>query len=67
MTPWRALVAIGCMYEIVALFTKIPTITQLTYMAKNRPALRGVVWLAAGASMWHFYVEGEMHNFVESD
>lgn len=57
---WRLLVAGGCAYEIVALFTRYPTITALTHRAKNNARIRVLVWAAAGGVIWHFFVEGEM-------
>lgn len=53
----RLLVAAACVYEIVALFTRLPTITALTHRAKRHPGLRIAVWTAAGAAVWHFFVE----------
>ena len=54
----RALVAAGCAYEIVALYTRLPTITRCIHIAKEHHWLsRAVVWVMGGAALWHFYVE----------
>lgn len=45
----RAVVAVGCVYEVVALFTDLPTITNL---AHRYPVLAGV--LVGGLSV-HFH------------
>jgi hypothetical protein len=57
-TKWGLAVAVGCAYEIVALFSKrIPTITELMYGARRHHILRFAFWLGAGAALNHFYDE----------
>lgn len=57
-TKWGLAVAVGCAYEIVALFSRrLPTITQLMYMARRHQILRFMFWLIAGMSLNHFYDE----------
>jgi hypothetical protein len=49
----------GMAYETVALVTPLPTITALTHFFKDyHPVTRVAVWAAAGAAVWHFFVEG---------
>lgn len=60
MTPIRALVLVGCAYEIVALLSPLPTITNVVHRAKEHSLpTRALVWLGAGAAVWHFFVEPE--------
>lgn len=54
---WKAALAVGCVYEVCALYGPLPTITELIRKAQRHPALRVAVWAAAGGAVWHFYVE----------
>jgi hypothetical protein len=60
-TFWGSMVAAGCAYEIVALFTqRVPTITQVMYIIRRHYLLRLLFWLITGMSLHHFYVEEGM-------
>jgi hypothetical protein len=56
MTPFRWLVAAGCVYELAALHERspLPTISKVLNVASERPALRVVTWAWCGAWAWHF-------------
>jgi hypothetical protein len=59
VVPWKILVAVGCGYEIIALYSPLPTITNLTHQAKDyHLSTRVLVWAGMGAAVWHFFVEG---------
>ena len=54
----KDLVALGCAYELLALYSHFPTITALTHRTKNSGTLgRLLVWAAMGGVVWHFFVE----------
>ena len=56
--PWKALIASACAYEIVALYSDLPTITSLIHVAKDyHVTTRMLVWAAMGGAVWHFFVE----------
>ena len=47
--------AIGCVYEVVALSTRAPTITHIIKTVGHRhPAGRLVLWAWCGFIAWHF-------------
>lgn len=48
---FRTALAIGCVYEIVALYTPLPTITHITQTALRHRFARFVAWAAAGAAI----------------
>jgi hypothetical protein len=58
MTPFRWLVAAGCVYELAALHERspLPTISKLLNTAASHPVLRVLTWAWCGAWAWHFLV-----------
>lgn len=53
---FRTLLTIGCAYEIVALHSPLPTITELVHTANRSVLPRMAVWAAVGGAIWHFFV-----------
>ncbi len=51
----RVLIAVCCLYETVALFTGLPTITELVKRGIDHRWFRFAVWLLAGATIDHFW------------
>jgi hypothetical protein len=58
MTPFRWLVACGCLYEVAALHERspLPTISRLLNACAGHRWLRAVAWLWCGVWAWHFLV-----------
>jgi hypothetical protein len=56
MTPFRWLVAAGCVYELAALHERspLPTISRVLNMASGHRVLRVLTWAWCGAWAWHF-------------
>ena len=56
MTPFRWLVAAGCVYELAALHERspLPTISKALNACAGHPTLRVVAWAWCGAWAWHF-------------
>ena len=56
MTPFRWLVAAGCVYELAALHERspLPTISRVVNLLASHPVLRVFAWGWAGAWAWHF-------------
>ena len=52
--PGRLILAAGCAYEIVALFSTIPTITAMVKTVGKHPVGRFLVWSWCGYVAWHF-------------
>ena len=50
----RLIIALGCAYEIVALFSKLPTITAIIKRLGTIPGGRFIVWSWCGYIAWHF-------------
>ena len=59
MTPFRWLVAAGCLYELAALHERspLPTISRVVNMMSGHRTLRVIAWAWAGAWAYHFLVE----------
>lgn len=51
----RLLIAACCLYEVVALFTGLPTFTELVRRCLDHRWFRFLVWLGAGAAIDHFW------------
>lgn len=51
----RVVIAVGCVYELAALWTRLPTITQIVKHANRRPYLRVLAWLWGGLWSFHFF------------
>lgn len=46
---------IGCVYEIIALVSPLPTITRiLKTLGKKHPLGKATLWLWCGFVAWHF-------------
>ncbi len=58
MTPFRWLVAAGCVYELAALHQQspLPTISRILNVCAGHPTLRVLTWAWCGAWAWHFLV-----------
>lgn len=58
MTPFRWMVAAGCVYELAALHERspLPTISRILNVLAGHPILRVVTWGWCGAWAWHFIV-----------
>ena len=56
MTPFRWLVAAGCVYELAALHERspLPTISRVLNLLAAHPVWRFVAWAWCGAWTWHF-------------
>lgn len=54
LVTWRNAVAAGCIYEIVALFSPLPTITQMSVRLRTHRAGRFVFWFLLGGAIEHF-------------
>ena len=52
--PGQVLVTVGCAYEIVALWTGLPTITAMVKRIGRHPVGRLIVWAWCGYIAWHF-------------
>ena len=54
-TAGRVVIAVGCVYEIVALATDVvPTITDVVKTVNQHPVGKFAVWAWCGAWAWHF-------------
>ena len=51
---WRVALAAGCGYEIVALFSPLPTITQMMIRLRAHHAGRFAFWFILGGAIEHF-------------
>lgn len=51
----RAVIAAGCIYELAALYTSLPTITTIVKNANRHPYLRVVAWLWGGIVAAHWF------------
>ena len=51
---WRAAVAAGCAYEIVALYSPLPTITTMAVRMRQHRLGRFVFWFLLGGAIEHF-------------
>lgn len=58
MTPFRWIVAAGCVYEVAALHERspLPTISRVLNACAGHPILRVFAWLWCGVWAWHFLV-----------
>ena len=61
MTPFRWLVAAGCLYEVASLHERspLPTISSILNLLAGHPILRVLAWGWAGAWSYHFLVAGK--------
>ena len=66
---WAVIVTAGCSYEIAALWSRLPTISQLLVRASEHKALRVLAWLWVGAWADHFIrvVEQEAAEHGQAD
>ena len=51
----RLVIAAGCVYELVALWSRLPTITTIVKNAHRHPYLRVLAWVWGGVWAAHFF------------
>jgi len=57
MTPARVLIAGGCIYELAALASPLPTITTIVARARRHPVGKVGAMLWVGLWAYHFLVD----------
>jgi hypothetical protein len=56
LTVGRAIIAVGCVYEVLALWhPRWPTISEMVYRASNHKVLRFAAWCFGGYALDHFF------------
>jgi hypothetical protein len=53
----KIVIAAGCVYELAALWSRLPTITAIVRRAHRHPVLKWVAFLWGGVVAHHFIVE----------
>jgi len=51
----RLVIAAGCVYELVALWSPLPTITEVVKSTHRHPRLKVLAWIWGGVWAAHFF------------
>lgn len=58
---FNTVLGVGCVYEVVALVSPLPTITKiLKTIGRKHPIGRATLWLWCGFITWHFFEPDEV-------
>lgn len=57
----NSMLFVGCVYEIIALISPLPTITRIMkMMGRKHPIGKATLWLWCGFVAWHFMEPDEV-------